>query len=169
MSEIVIIKKSNLSNKSSVYGSYEYGCNFCIAPKNEQLLRKRGYHMTDNEIKDMLYNLPKEFKPFVRFIKDEKDAKHYEEKKIKKVKEVIEAVKEMKAEVESEIYKEIKEETKEVVKEVIASILDVDYSEFDEKQLYEHKLELKAYAKEQGIKIHPALKDIEKIIKKIKG
>jgi hypothetical protein len=164
MNDVVMIKKHNLGTKTSVYGVHVYGCNHCIAPYGEQMLRKRGFHMTDDEIKDMLHNLPKEFKPYVRFISDESKAKHYEENKIEKVKEIIEVKEEIKKEIEK-----VEEKIKDIGVGTAQTILDTDYSEFDDDKLYKFKIELKAYAKEQGIKIHPALKDIAKIIEKIKG
>ena len=155
MKDVVIIRKHSENLKSSVYGSHDYGCNFCIAGSNESSLRKRGYHLTDDEVIDIIHNLPKEFKKYLRFIDDESKAAHYDDKDD----EVKDSFEEAKANLKKEV---------EAAKEESAPLKDLDYSKMNEQELTEFRNALKQYAKNNNIKIHPALKDVEKIIEAIK-
>ena len=163
MKPVIMFRKNSENLKSSVYGSHEYGCNYAIAAHNESMLRKRGFHLTDDEVKDILHNIPKDLKKYVRFIDDESKVAHYQNDSEEVQDKFEEAKDSLKKEVNSE-----EAVQKEAVQKEATPLNDVDYSNYTEDELNEFRNELKQYAKNNNIKLHPALRDIPKIIAKIK-
>jgi|LGVF01.2.fsa_nt_gb hypothetical protein len=196
MKPITILKKTNLNAKSSVHGVYDYGSNYAIALSNEAMVSRRGFHLNDEDIKNILHNLPKEFKKFIRFIDDESKIEWFNQKEIdlkEKLAKKLEAEKEKarlkviedgkkaamelikKTEEEEKVITAKYEEENKALEDSIDgnesndnAILNENFSEYDNEQINDYRIRLKAYAKELGIKIHPATKNINKILDKIK-
>jgi hypothetical protein len=196
MKPITILKKTNLNVRSSVYGDFEYGSNYAIADSDEVMVKRRGFHLTDSNIKNILHNLPEEFKPYARFIKDESEVEQFDKPAIDaKIKLAATLVNEAKKAADKEIANAQKliNIAKNTVKKAVAvvtptksetenkeleegiedtplednPILNENYSDYDAAQTKDFGVRLKKYAKKTGIKVHPATKDIVKILAKI--
>lgn len=180
MREPVIIKKNNDSSlRTSVSRSYDYDAVYSIVPKSETMYRKRGINLTKEQILDILFNLPKELKEevVIRWIDGEQDSLPYEkdskelnddfEETLDVLEKPLDKLLEDKEVISEEIV-ELPEDNLENVFDVSVELLDTDYSKFTKKETLEFVHKLKEYAKDKGIKVHPATKDPEKIIGQIK-
>jgi hypothetical protein len=179
MKPITVLQKHGLNMKSSVHGVYDMGANYAIALNKDALIRKRGFHLNEEDLLNIFHNLPielkQEIKKVMRFVQNQEEIEWYnaikvepkiEEVKVEEVetekpkkKKVVEPREKFDAEKENEILESFVEGTETTD----TSILDENYSDCSQEQLVDYRKRLKDFAKELGIKIPPATKNIEKI------
>ena len=176
MRNFVMIKKhGNDGMKSDIPRHYSYEAVYGLMLNNEDATtyKNRSIKLTEESIRDILYNLPEEFENSIRIIKDKKDALPHDfieikEPLIQKKEEVdhLESVDTKVIDVEDPV--EPNDEGLGGILKPVA-LLDIDYKNFSKEELAEHVSLLKTHAKDNGITIHPATKNIEKILETIRN
>lgn len=173
-----VVMNSRKRYKSGVYRDHGRNCELTILPVGINPNPSRGFHISEEDFLNIMHNLPIELETKVenvlRFIKNDKQLESYEmvkepvvltEDQLKAAKELLKEKEEPK---EPEAKVEVKIEVEPEVKKEENELLQRDWTVMDKEQLFNYRKELKSYANELDIKIAPALKNIEKIINKIK-
>jgi hypothetical protein len=147
--------------KNSNYRDFKRDGVVSILPVGTIPNNTKGFHMSHEDVLNLLYNLPEKYKGYdgiPRFVKNEKEVKSY----TLHGKESVKPKEEVKKE------EVVKTEPKEEIKELDLSILEKDYENMNEEELYNYTKELKDFAKENGINVAPNTKNIKLIHKKIR-
>lgn len=186
--EFAVIKKNNNKNmRPSIPRTYGYNAIYSIMNNSESvsLSRQRGLNLTEEQIKDILYNIPKEFEDCVRFVDGPSDFLPYEKKEevpevpeIPEIPEVPEAPEEEAVKTTEVPDEEIENPSQDNLEDSFSDVqddeqeeedlLNVDYSKFTKQEEIDYVKKLKQHAAEKGIKISPATKKIETILEKLK-
>ena len=140
--------------QSSVYRNIKRDGAITIAPENLIINQTRGFHLSEEDLMNMIHNIPEKYKEAIRTIKDNSEIEPYSKgvKVMATIKPAVDVV-------------------KKTLQDLVSTpdLLDFDYEKMTKDEQHEYLLALKKYAETVGIKIHPATKNIASIIQKLKG